>query len=154
MRTTAINTYTDFVEYGRNYLPFVSMAGTLVVTNISVNGHITGPKAKNRLIIETIVIYNRKSFAAVFTTCLSCQGMRQRWVYFRNGKRVTYPRLTWDEKRKVVVAWWVWMIKNNNPEHVNPPTIRWKSVPQREDWKKMSKAAIVSDIARARRNGS
>jgi len=154
MKTTAIDTYEDFVEYGRNYLPFVSMAGTLVVTNITVNGHITGPKAKNRLIIENLVIYNHKNFAAVFTTCLSCQGQRQRWVYFRDNKRVTYPRLTWDEKRRVVVAWWIWMLKNNTPEHVQPPTIRWQSIPQRQDWAQMSRAAARHSLARTRANGS
>lgn len=125
MKTIQLTTYEQFKAHDRPYLPRVE-AGKLLIPNIIVNGHITGPKAKNRLIIETVVIHNRGAFVAVFSTCLSCQGQRQRWLYFVNGRRVVWKKLSFERQLTTMRAYFRYWHRSHNPEHVYPPTKHWR----------------------------
>lgn len=95
-----ISYYEDFVFRGRPYYPFLEN-NILVVSNFSKNAHQTGMHSCSRLICKNVVVVNHFSFCAVYNCNISNQGLRERWFYFRRGRRITWRELTWDEKCEV-----------------------------------------------------
>ena len=105
MKTHRIDTYKQFVNDGYHYYPRVE-AGVLILPNFSTRAKNAVGHHRRLLICESHVIYNRKGFAAIHYEWYSLYGLRQRWFYFRDGIRVTYRQLTWDEKETVCRAFW------------------------------------------------
>jgi hypothetical protein len=104
MRLIHLDTYKRFVSAGRPYYPTESNRG-LLVTNIAVNCQDARFGHKRRLQISHYVLQNYGGFCAVQCAWISRYGYRVRWFYWQDGKRVTFRRLTWDNKIKVCQSW-------------------------------------------------
>jgi hypothetical protein len=97
MRTKKLTTYRQFVKAGRNYLPIVDQCnGLMLLPNFAINGESGAIKHKRRLVITSGAVYNRENLIAVWVACTSCQGFRERWLYWYYN-RVTglWFRLRW-----------------------------------------------------------
>lgn len=129
MKTRTIDTYDDFKRQGRPYLPRLD-GKLLLVPNIAVNDHQTGYKCKTRLIIETLVFCNRGGFAALYSTVVSCQGWRFRWLYWHEGKRVTWKKLPFTFQLSVIKAYVRYLRRYPGIVSVKAPTTNWKKFRQ------------------------
>jgi hypothetical protein len=104
MQTKRLTTYKQFVAAGYPYLPRL-VDGRLLVSTIEINP--TGEiKHKRRLVVSHTVVYNRCGLTAVYSEVLSMWGLRQRWLYWRDGQRVTWTKLTYAERWRITSAYW------------------------------------------------
>jgi hypothetical protein len=103
MKTVAIRTYEAFVKHGRPYYPDI-VGGRLLLCSVSKNADDYSFGHKRRLVVDHYCVYNRPGLIAVQCLWLSRYGSRRRWFYWQDGKRVTWHKLTWDNKHKVVRA--------------------------------------------------
>lgn len=104
MRIKRLASYRAFIAAGRPYLP-IQRGNTLIVPHFSVNADKAANHHKKVLICQAITVCNSGNFTALYYEWFSRYGLRWRWLYFSHGKRVTFARLTWDEKRRVCLSY-------------------------------------------------
>lgn len=126
MLTRQISYYEDFVACGRPYYPFLEN-NILVLPNFSKNAHHTGMHSCSRLICKNVVVFERFSFCAVYNCNISNQGLRERWFYFRKGRRVTWRELSWDERCVVARAFMHKRFSGEIVREALPPCRDWLS---------------------------
>lgn len=126
MLVEQISYYEDFVKRDRPYYPVLEN-GILVLSNFSKNAHQTGMHACSRLICRNEVVVNVLSFAAIYNCNISNQGLRERWFYFRRGKRITWRELSWDERCYVCRKYSHVRFVGRIPREALPPCRDWQS---------------------------
>lgn len=104
MRIKRLTSYSAFIAAGRPYLP-VQRGNALIVPFFSVNAEKEATHHKKTLICQAITVWNTGRLTSVYYEWFSRYGWRWRWLYFSYGNRVTFARLSWDEKRLVCLAY-------------------------------------------------
>lgn len=105
MQTVHINTYADFVKAGRPYLPKLDATGRLLLCNFESKPDVRTNQHKKCLIIGSGTFYNHNGLCAVWYCALCSVGYRWRYLYWRGSQRLTWPKLSWEEKRRIARAY-------------------------------------------------
>lgn len=116
MQTLKVNSFDKFKRLGCLYYPVI-VNGRLLITNFAKNPN-NAMKNKARLIITTTVVYNRGGFAAVHYIVVSKFGTQSGWCYFAGSRRLTWHKLSWDQRRLVVRSF----LKFSRLDYMRPPT--------------------------------
>lgn len=116
-----ITSYDQFVKHGRPYYP-TEAKGRLLLSHIEINVTSAAFGSKRRLAVWHYPLVNRGGLVAVQCAWLSRYGYRVRWFYWQDGKRVTFHRLTWDNKRKICRKWREAVQRYADCDHDYPPT--------------------------------
>jgi hypothetical protein len=104
MKIKRLKSYKAFIAAGRPYYPYVNNQ-TLHLPCFAVNADKSASHHKHCLICQGIVVVNARGFCAVYYEWFSRFGWRHRWYYYRLGERVKWSGLTWDERRKLCLAY-------------------------------------------------
>lgn len=131
MRTLHITSYSDFVKAGRPYYPEIR-SGRLLLANFAINndGGVSFSHHK-RLVMTSVVVYNRSDLVAVYSCYVCNLGFRDRWTYIQSGQLVSWTRLTAVNQWRVACAFYRASKRGLLHDFVRVPSVwvtRWRTV--------------------------
>jgi hypothetical protein len=126
MKIKRLSTYNAFVNAGRPYYPVIR-DGVLLIANFSINAQKSASHHKKCLILDSHVVYNARGLVAIYHEWWSRYGYRDRWFYYRDGKKVTFNALTWDERIRLCYRFESWRYGVANSFNPSYPCKRWRS---------------------------